>query len=107
MSGSLVRLLQDVGVPAAILAALVGAALVGYGLAVLRAILKEIREIKAQFREVKAQFREVKEEIREVKAQAQEDRRVNKADHDRLFQAVADLKAVVEVLRDRSDRPGG
>ena len=106
--------MQDIGVPAAILAALVGAALVGYGLAVLRAILKEIREIKAQFREVKAQFREVKaqfrevkEEIREVKAQAQEDRRVNKADHDRLFQAVADLKAVVEVLRDRSDRPGG
>ena len=100
MPGSLVRLLQDIGVPAAILAALVGAALVGYGLAVLRAILKEIREIKAQ-------FREVKEEIREVKAQAQEDRRVNKADHDRLFQAVADLKAIVEVLRDRSDRPGG
>lgn len=93
MSESLVRLLQDVGVPAAILAALVGAALVGYGLAVLRAILKEIREVK--------------EEIREVKAQAQEDRRVNKADHDRLFQAVADLKAVVEVLRDRSDRPSG
>ena len=35
---------------------------------------------------------------------ASEDRAANKADHDRLFNAASDLKAGVEVLRDRSDR---
>ena len=55
MWGRLIGLLQDVGMPTAILAALVIAVLVGYALAMLRAILKEIRDLKAEIREVRAQ----------------------------------------------------
>lgn len=55
MWGRLIGLLQDVGMPTAILAALVIAVLAGYALAMLRAILKEIRDLKAEIREVRAQ----------------------------------------------------
>lgn len=107
----LIGLLQDVGMPMAILAALVIAVLVGYARAMLRAILKEIRDLKMEVRDLKA-------EIREVRAQAQVDRKaaedrargdrgVNKADHDRLFTALADLQADGRGLRNRSDRSGG
>ena len=48
---------------------------------------------------------------KEDRARAAEDRAANKADHDRLFDAVSglqfevgDIKAVVSVLKDRSDR---
>ena len=37
---------------------------------------------------------------------AAEDRAANKADHDKLFLAVASLQGDVKVLRDRSDRSG-
>ena len=49
--------------------------------------------------------------IDRAEQRAQEDRAANKAGHDRLFDAVSglqsevgDLKAVVNVLKDRSDR---
>lgn len=42
--------------------------------------------------------------LKAAEERAKEDRAANKADHDRLFALVSDLKAVVEVLRDRSER---
>lgn len=76
-------LLLDLGALAAILVLVIFAALMGYAVATLRFILQEVRDMRAQ---------------------AQEDRKVNKSDHDRLFNAVSDLKADVRVLRVRSDR---
>ena len=86
----LMDLLQESGMAAAILGLVIFAALFGYAVATLRILLWEVREIKT--------------EVREIKAQAQDDRKVNKSDHDRLFNDVSDLKADVKVLRDRSDR---
>ena len=83
-------LLQESGMPAAILGLVIFAVLFGYAVATLGVLLRGVREMKA--------------EVREMKAQAQEDRRVNKSDHDRLFNEVSDLKADVKVLRARSDR---
>ena len=100
----LIGLLQDVGMPTAILAALVIAVLVGYARAMLRAILKEIRDLKAEIREVRAQA-QVDRKAAEDRARG--DREVNKADHDRLFTAVADLQADGRGLRNRSNRSGG
>ena len=121
----LMGLLQESGVPAAILALVIFSVLSGYAVATMRAVLGEVRELKAGFREVKAEVRdtktgfhelktevhelktevhELKTEVHEMKAQAQDDRKVNKSDHDRLFNDVSDLKADVKVLRDRSDR---
>ena len=76
-------LLLDLGALAAILVLVIFAALMGYAVGTLRLVLQEVREMKAQ---------------------AQEDRKVNESDHDRLFNEVSDLKADVKVLRDRSDR---
>lgn len=86
----LMGLLQESGMPAAILVLVIFSVLSGYAVATMRAVLEEVRELKA--------------EVREIKTQAQEDRRVNKSDHDRPFNEVSDLKADVKVLRNRSDR---
>ena len=104
MWGRLIGLLQDMGMPTVILAALVIAVLAGYALAMLRAILKEIRDLKMEIREVRAQA-QVDRKAAEDRARG--DREVNKADHDRLFTAVADLQADVRVLRNRFDRSDG
>lgn len=93
MWGRFFGLLHEMSAPAFFLVALVIAALAGYWTALLRSILKEIRGIKA--------------EIHDVKTQVREDRKVNKSDHDRLFDKVSTLEADVKVLRDRSDRPSG
>ena len=90
-------LLQESGMPAAILGLAIFAALFGYAVATLRVLLWEVRELKAEVLELRA-------EVREIKAQAQDDRKVNNSDHDRLFNEVSDLKADVKVLRERSDR---
>ena len=100
----LMGLLQESGMSAAILGLVIFGVLFGYAVGTLRVLLWEVRDLKAEVREVGAGVREVRAEIREVKAQAQEDCRVNKSDHDRLFNEVSDLKADVKVLRDRSDR---
>ena len=42
--------------------------------------------------------------LKAAEERAKEDRAVNTADHDRLFQLVAGLQADVKVLRDRSER---
>ena len=93
----LMGLLQESGMSAAILGLVIFGVLFGYAVGTLRVLLWEVRDLKAEVREVGAG-------VREVKAQAQEDCRVNKSDHDRLFNEVSDLKADVKVLRDRSDR---
>ena len=92
MWGNLLKLAPDLGVPATIVLLVVFAALLGYAVALLKSILKEIRELKVQVRE---------------------DRERNDREHARLFSAVeglerdvSDLKADVAVLRDRSDRSG-
>lgn len=114
----LMGLLQESGMPAAILVLVIFSVLSGYAVATMRVVLAEVRELKAGVHEMKAEVREMKAgvrevgagvrevraEIREVKAQAREDCRVNKSDHDRLFNEVSDLEADVKVLRDRSDR---
>lgn len=93
----LMGLLQESGMSAAILGLVIFGVLFGYAVGTLRVLLWEVRDLKAEVREVGAG-------VREVRAQAQEDCRVNKSDHDRLFNEVSDLKADVKVLRDRSDR---
>jgi len=93
----LMGLLQESGMPAAILGLVIFAALFGYVVATLRILLWEVRELKTEVREIKT-------EVRGIKAQAQDDRKVNNSDHDRLFNEVSDLKADVKVLRERSDR---
>ena len=114
----LMGLLQESGMPAAILVLVIFSVLSGYAVATMRVVLAEVRELKAGVRDTKTEVRELKAEVRdtktevrelkaevhEMKAQAQDDRKVNKSDHDRLFNDVSDLKADVKVLRDRSDR---
>ena len=93
----LMGLLQESGMSAAILGLVIFGVLFGYAVGTLRVLLWEVRDLKAEVREVGAG-------VRELKTQAQEDRRVNKSDHDRPFNEVSDLKADVKVLRNRSDR---
>lgn len=86
----LMDLLQESGMAAAILGLVIFGVLFGYAVGTLRVLLWKVRDLKA--------------EVCDLKAQAQEGRRVNNSDHDRLFNDVSELKADVKVLRDRSDR---
>ena len=85
----LMGLLQESGMPAAILVLVIFSVLSGYAVATMRVVLAEVRELKAgvrdtktEVRELKAGVRELKAEVHEMKAQAQDDRKVNKSDHD-------------------------
>ena len=58
------------------------------------------------FMEFRALKREIRKGLARAEQRAKEDRERNERDHGRLFDAVAGLQSNVQVLLDRSDRPG-